>query len=90
MSAVEKQVETFFSRPSQGLEFASKKRFGAFVICSRELRLMNVPYLQCSYGENQASLIRIGSASLASVRGDYYHCDVGRLILRTGHLREGR
>ena len=51
MSGVKKQVETPFSRPSQSLEFASKKRSGVPVICSRELRLMDVPYLQCNYGE---------------------------------------
>jgi hypothetical protein len=48
MSGVKKQAETPFSRPSQSLEFASKKRPGVLVICSRELRLMDVPYLQCN------------------------------------------
>ena len=44
----EKQVETSYSRPSPSLEFASKKRSGALVIGSREVSLMDVPYLQCS------------------------------------------
>jgi hypothetical protein len=48
MSDVEKQVETSFSQPSRSLEFASKKRSGALVIGSREVSLMDVPYLQCS------------------------------------------
>jgi hypothetical protein len=90
MSAVEKQVETSFSQPSQSSEFASKKRFGALMICSKGKDLKEMPYLQCTTAKNLRSLSRMASGSLASVRGDYYHCDVGRLIIRMGHLREGR
>jgi hypothetical protein len=86
----EKQVETSYSRPSPSLEFASKKRSGALVIGSRELSKMDVPYLQCSWDEKTGKSNSYRPASLASVRGDYYHCDVGRLIIRMGHTREGR
>ena len=40
--------------------------------------------------KNQGSLICIGPAALASARGDYYHGDVGDLIVWSGHPQEGR
>jgi hypothetical protein len=51
MSGVKKQVKTPFSRPSQSSEFASKKKIRSAYLNGRELRLLDVPYLQCTYGE---------------------------------------
>jgi hypothetical protein len=48
MSDVGKTGGNILQPALPSLEFASKKRSGALVIGSRELSLMDVPYLQCS------------------------------------------